>query len=318
MEYDAPFDPDEHGAEPIQAEPIPEFDDSSPDEYSTGYENSPVHGDDHPKDREGMSPLTMGLLIVVVLALAAGAWWWMSRNGADPADGESVATQQDEGARPGGEANQPEPTEPAEPEIELPRLSASDAFVRETAARLSEHPALVRWLANDDLVRRYVATVENVANGASPSSHLEFMEPNGPFEARRTNGELKQTPASYERYDLAVDVFTSLDIGTAVQLFHTMEPLLDEAYREIAPPGASFRDALSQAIDRLLEVEVPEQSPELEEAVLSYRYADPDLEELTPAEKHLLRLGPERAARVQTKLQFLQAGLDLDSQSSQQ
>ena len=94
-----------------------------------------------------------------------------------------------------------------------------------------------------------------------------------------------------------------------------MEPLLDEAYREIAPPGADFRDALSEAIDRVLEVEVPALSPELDEAVLSYRYADPDLEELSPAEKHLLRLGPERAARVQTKLQFLRAGLDLDSGS---
>lgn len=312
MEYDAPFDPDEHGAEPV-----PQFDDAAPDEYSTGYETGPDLGGDPPNDREGMSPATLVVIFLGVLMLAVAAYWWLSRGPGASGD-EDGATAQAEAGTQGQAGQEPaEPAEPAEPEIELPPLSASDAFVRDTAARLSEHPALVRWLANEDLVRRYVATVENVANGASPRSHLQFMAPNEPFEAQRTHGELKPTADSYERYDLMVDVFTSLDIGTAVQLFHTMEPLLDEAYREIAPPGASFRDALSQAIDRLLEVDVPEQSPKLEEAVLSYRYADPDLEELSPAEKHLLRLGPERAARVQTKLQFLQAGLDLDSGTSQ-
>lgn len=304
MEYDAPFDPDEHGAEPI-----PEFDESSPDEYSTGYEPHDVG----PNDREGMSPSIVVVLVLVVLLLGGGAYWWLSKDGAEPTHEGTLDAPSQADSPSGAGADGATQPEAAQPEVELPPLSSSDAFVREAAARLSEHPALVRWLSNEDLVRRFVATVENVANGASPRSHLEFMAPNEPFEARRANGELVAAPDTYGRYDRMVDVFTSLDIGTAVQLYHTMEPLLDEAYREIAPPGQDFRSAMSEAIDRLLAVDVPEQSPELEEAVLSYRYADPDLEELSPAEKHLLRLGPERAARVQTKLQFLQAGLDLDS-----
>ncbi|MDA8020221.1 MAG: DUF3014 domain-containing protein [Thermoanaerobaculia bacterium] len=302
MEYDAPFDPDEHGAEPI-----PEIEDLSTAEDHASFRQD----DDPPNDREGMSPLVVALLILVLLLLAYGGYWWLSRGGDDqPSREDRVASQEARAQDPAGAVSEAEGRS-AEPEIELPPLAVSDDFVRETAARLSEHPALVRWLARDDLVRRFVATVENVAHGASPRSHLEFMAPSEPFRARRAGGKLVADPESYARYDLLVDVFTSLDIGTAVQLFHTMEPLLDQAYREISPPGADFRDALSQAIDRLLAVDVPSQSPGLEEAVISYRYADAALEELSPAEKHLLRLGPERAARVQTKLQFLRAGLDL-------
>ena len=40
----------------------------------------------------------------------------------------------------------------------------------------------------------------------------------------------------------------------------------------------------------------------LERKLNSFEYADPRLEALSPAQKHLLRLGPEYAARVQGKL----------------
>jgi hypothetical protein len=251
------------------------------------------------------------VLIVVVLLLAGGAYWWLSKRSPKAAkDPAKVAADTGIGSAPAQAA----PVEAAPTAaVPLPPLNASDEFVRETAQRLSQHPALVRWLARDDLVRRGVATVENIAHGSSPRSHLEFMAPKEPFLAERVDGKLVASPESYARYDLMVDVFTSLDIGTTVQLFHTLEPLLDKGYGEIAPPGAKFRDALGEAIQRLLAVEIPAASPELEEAVLAYRYADPQLEELSPAEKHLLRLGPERARRVQAKLQFLSAALDLGS-----
>lgn len=312
MEYDAPFDPDEHGAETIP-------DQDAADDYGEDY-GAAEHGSgayqadpeaDRANEREGMSPVAIGVLLLVLLLLGGGAFWWFTR---DAADGETAAAVEAP-ATDDAQSNDESVSEPAAPQppVELPPLGASDPFVRQTAAKLSEHPALTRWLANDDLVRRFVATVDNVANGQSPRSHLEFMAPQRRFSAHRVDGELVARPEAFARYDLMVDVFTSLDIGTSVQLYHNLEPLFEEAYREIAPPGSEFRDVLADAIDEMLAVDLPEEAPELEEAVVSYRYADPELESLTPAQKHLLRLGPERARRVQTKLKFLQAGLDLSS-----
>ena len=61
----------------------------------------------------------------------------------------------------------------------------------------------------------------------------------------------------------------------------------------------------------MLAVPVPEQPPELVKGVLTYRYADPELEALSPAAKHLLRLGPENAREIQEKLRFFRNALDL-------
>jgi hypothetical protein len=42
---------------------------------------------------------------------------------------------------------------------------------------------------------------------------------------------------------------------------------------------------------------------------LSYAFSDSNLEELNPAQKHFLRLGPQNMARIQIKLRALISGL---------
>jgi len=73
----------------------------------------------------------------------------------------------------------------------------------------------------------------------------------------------------------------------------------------------TFEEALARAMDNLLAVEVPEGPLEVREAVGRYVYTDPGLEGLTPAAKHLLRMGPENARLVQDKLRQIQSELDL-------
>ena len=61
-------------------------------------------------------------------------------------------------------------------------LRTSDAVVRELVSELSANPTLAAWLANEDLIRRFVAAVDNVANGISPTTQLDFMRPEGSFD----------------------------------------------------------------------------------------------------------------------------------------
>jgi len=43
--------------------------------------------------------------------------------------------------------------------------------------------------------------------------------------------------------------------------------------------------------------------------VVSYVYVDPDLEKMSDAQKHLLRMGPENIQIIQDKLRDFAAGL---------
>lgn len=244
----------------------------------------------------------VALLVIVVVAVIFGS------RGCRGGDGDSAGDVAAVDATP-----TPVPTpslqERLSERLRGTTLNTSDEVVRELIAALSSRPELAAWLVNEDLVRRFVASVNNVADGKSPRQHLEFLRPSEPFRAADRGGRMVVDPASYRRYDSIVMVFTSLDIdGTAV-LFTELEPLIDDAYAEIAPPGARFADRLDAAIDELLEVPVLSGDVELEPKVLTFAYADDRLEGLSPAQRQLLRMGPDNVQAVQSKLRDLRQAL---------
>jgi len=67
----------------------------------------------------------------------------------------------------------PAPLEKAPLEIgDLPQLDDSDGWLRGLVGQLSAHPELAEWLVTDEMIRRFVAAVDNLAEGTSPRSHL--------------------------------------------------------------------------------------------------------------------------------------------------
>jgi hypothetical protein len=234
--------------------------------------------------------------VVVVVALAvAGYWLWRENRPAPAPAGAGPESPAAEAAAPAA----------APSARELPPLAESDALVRELVAALSSHPQLAAWLVSDELVRRYVAAVINVAEGTSPADHLGALRPSAPFRARRSGGRWFVDPDSYRRYDLLTEVLVSLDTAGAARLHAELRPLCDQAYGELGDPHSSYEETLGRALGRLLAVPVPEGTPELTHQPTSYHWADRELESLGAAEKHLLRLGPDNARRVQVKLREL-------------
>jgi hypothetical protein len=182
--------------------------------------------------------------------------------------------------------------------------------VRELVSEISSHPKLAAWLVNEDLVRRFVASVDNIASGVSPRAHLDFLRPKEGFEVdQRRNGVLVIETDSYGRYDLVAQVFTSLDTEGTVALYRELKPLVDEAYAEIGPADAKFDDRLDRAFDRLLAVPVLEGPAEVEQLIVTYVWADDELEALSGAQRHFLRMGPENVSLIQAKLGELRAAL---------
>ena len=244
--------------------------------------------------------------ILAVLAVAAGIYYFLFMRKADePAVAPAAAT-----AAPAEDkvpaAAGPEPLAfPAVP------LAASDAAVREFAAALSTSPEFAKWLLTGELIRKFVVSVDNVANGLSPKSHIDFFEPAGPFRVARTKEGTFIDPGSYTRYAPVVAVIQSLDAAAAARLYRAVDPLLQEAYNELGYPGVDFDDTLVRAMSELLETPVVEDRIRLEQRVLSYAMTDAALEALSPVQKQLLRLGPKGVQAAHDKIRELARALGI-------
>jgi hypothetical protein len=111
-------------------------------------------------------------------------------------------------------------------------------------------------------------------------------------------------------------VVASLEAEGTARLYRELEPRIESAYHELGYPGRDFDETLAKAIRVLLAVPVVEGEIALDPRVTTHRYADNRLEELTPAQKLLLRMGPDNVRRVQEKLREVAAALGLDPEKA--
>ena len=242
---------------------------------------------------------------VAVVVLGAGLWWLLG--GTDDPGDTQVAEVAAEPAEPEPPAA---PVELAEPEVipepvELPALGDSDAFVRELVDALLAHPNLAAWLVGDNLIRQFVVTVDNVANGRNPAQQLAVLRPERRFRATGDGEQMLIDPASYQRYDLFARVTGALDPPGAALLYQTLEPLLDEAHRDLGYPDTPFRRTLERAVRHLLAAPVVESPPVVVRRATLHLYADERLEALTPAQKQFIGMGPDNVLVVQAQLRAI-------------
>jgi hypothetical protein len=159
-------------------------------------------------------------------------------------------------------------------------------------------------------VRTLTAVVVNVADGETPRPHLDFLAPKQRFRAaRRPAQALVPDPAGFSGYDAFGDAIASVDAMAAANAYRTLEPLFDAAYADLGHPEGGFRQSLGKAIKALLAVPVLPADVDLLPHAVGFRYADPKLEALTPAQKQFLRIGPRNVRLVQGKLREVQAAL---------
>lgn len=242
--------------------------------------------------------------IALALAIIAAAFWYLRRPGTEP--GPASADMPADTARAPASA-----ALDSVPPLDLPALDTSDAFIRRFAGQLSAHPQIARWLVSDELVRRFVTTIADLASGMSPRPHLRFMEPQGEFSVQDTGGRIVVDPASYRRYDLMAETFASLDTRGTATLLRQLHPLFVEAHRELGLPDRTFDGDLRAAISTVLTTPVLDTPLEVRRVEAAYTFVDPVHENRPSAQKHLIRMGPQNARRVQEKLAAIAAAMGL-------
>jgi hypothetical protein len=188
------------------------------------------------------------------------------------------------------------------PEPPLPPAAQTDALLRERLAGASSAPEFAAWLREQDLLRRFVALVSNVASGDSPRSVVGFLSPAGGFQTRKKAGREFIDRKSYARYDVLGRVVGSLDAKVLVSTYQEVRELAERIHRESAPPGATFEATLQRAFAQVLAVPVLDGDVEVVARGGLYVYADPAHEGLTAAQKHLLRMGPANLRLIQEKV----------------
>jgi hypothetical protein len=246
--------------------------------------------------RGGILPILLALLVLAIAGVAVYFVFFTPRAAAPPS--------------PPATASSPAATA-APSRGPMPALDESDAFVREIAARLSAHPELARWLARTSLVRTLTGAVASIAEGESPRHSLDFLAPKQRFRAAGNagGGRTIADPASFAGYELFADAVASIDAAAAADAYQATEPLFDAAYRELGHLGG-FRPALDVAIRELLAAPVPPADAALTpHKGGGFEWADPQLEALSRAQKHLLRTGPRNVRLIQAKLRELQTAL---------
>jgi len=196
--------------------------------------------------------------------------------------------------------------------IAIPPIDESDSVVRTLVQALSESPAIMAWLPTNGLIRNFTVVVTNIADGATPAKQLRVLKPSAPFRVVERGGTYADS-RSYDRYNSIADAVASIDPAAAAKLYATLKPRIEEAHRDLAASGESFDRTLERAIVALLDTPNVDTPPRLRPKGIGYGYADDRLEDLTSAQKQLLRMGPRNVRVVKARLRAIALALGIPS-----
>ncbi len=206
---------------------------------------------------------------------------------------------------------QPEPEpEPVEPDLVTApdSVNNSDARVKQAMTDLAQR--MVRWLVPAEQVRKWVLTVDLVADGKIPYKHAPLKYDRDPFLVLPTGDKTYVADSgNYSRWDGLIGVISEIPVQDAARYYREWLPLLEKAYDELGKPG-NFHNRFMAALGQIRTVSEPPAGATLVRPHIFYQYADPELESASPLSKWMWRLGPENMLELQDFARNLSAELN--------
>ena len=265
------------------------------------------------------------VIIIGLLAIAAAflGWRWYQQQQPQPQSFEPapVATAPNDGPAPAPPpAPLPESLEPknpidaiALPASGLPTVADSDTRVMSALVDLLGSKNVAEFVQFDGVVRRFVATIDNLAREQAPASAWP-VQPTKQRFATEGKGEAQTIAASNAaRYKPIVLFAESVDPAKAAKAYARLYPLFQKAYEELGYPGRYFNDRLIAVIDHLLQAPEPAGPVQVrlvevkgnvssQRPWVRYEYADPQLESLSSGQKIMVRVGLENERKLKASL----------------
>jgi hypothetical protein len=251
--------------------------------------------------------------VIAILLLGAGVLYWHYTRppAALPTVEQPKATEPSQPPAAAEVKVGEEKEAPPQPEVKLPALDQSDDFVRQMMRNLSPHGKLGEWLRIKNVIRVFVAAVDNIANGKSPRPQLGFLSPGQAFPVTEKGDRIYLDPKGYGRFDIITDAIVSFSSTRTAQVYQKLRPLFQEAYRELGYPQKDFHATFIQAMKRILDAPIVEREILLKEEGkgLNYVFIDDGLENMSEVQRHLLRMGPKNTQKIQQKVREIALAL---------
>lgn len=266
------------------------------------------------------SSTTMVVIVVLALVAAAAAFFFLrddapvpTQTVTSPVAVASQAAATSSAAAPIVEYQPPQPVVEVEP---LPLLNDSDSNVLAALQQLRGE-GLLQLLVPEEVLRKFVLAVNNVAEGKVIHEYRPVISPPPPFisdtfsvmvEGTAVDQE-RVSASNFQRYEPYVTTLALIDSDAAVAVYRRFYPLLEEAFRELGLKKPNFHSVMIAAIDNILAAPDAKGDLLLVHPKVFYQYADPALETLPQTHKMMLRMGPENARSVKASLRQLRARL---------
>lgn len=259
-----------------------------------------------------MNKNTMAVAGLVLLALVAGAWYLGSQQ-TQPIQTQPVAvTPEPSAPRPTTVVERsPEPARDAaesEPALLAPPASIDDSLpvIQQLVASLS--PDLLDWLVDEELLRKFVILVDQLADGDLSRKHLPLDYPMPAFAILGDKDNARTDPQNFHRAKPLIAAVLALEPALLVTHYRRWQPLLNQAYSELGKPG-KFDDRLMLAIRNLQQIPPAPLNAALVARPVVYKYQDPKREDASALHKWMWRLGADNQARINDYLTQLKVAL---------
>ena len=191
----------------------------------------------------------------------------------------------------------------------LPSLDDSDPFVRKRVSLMSSKENLQSWLATDDLLRRTASYLDGLARGVILTKIFPLSPAEGKFTTHRDGEVIWLNAGNYERYNSTILILTSIDMKLMAQMFHFSRPLIERAFSELGYQPWQMDGIILTALEQILLAPIIVEPIRLTRESVAYKFADPELESLSPLQKQLVRSGPENTRRIQQQALLLKNAL---------
>lgn len=253
--------------------------------------------------------------IAVVVALVVGFYWYADshRNAIPieqvlappnaPSKKAAPVTAKD------AAVTYPLPAVAADDQPALPPLAASDSHVRDALTTLFGKAPVESFLIPDQLLRRFVVTVNSLDGDPVPLRQRPLRHVSGMLVVQQAGDRIVLSPENSRRYTPMVSVLQAVDPQRMVDLYVRYYPLLQKAYTELGYPDRYFNDRMIQVIDHLLQTREVAGPIELVRPEVIYEFADRELEKRSSGEKILIRMGAENAEIVRRQLRAFREDL---------
>jgi len=249
------------------------------------------------------------VLILVWVAIGAAVYyWWQQKQEPQPLPPPRIEAPPPAPVEPEGqtrhpiEAIQPEAKPSAKEEAPLPSLQDSDNAAQEALASLIGRDPLAAFFESTGLIRRIVATVDNLPRTKAMPQRWPIKPTPGRFITSGGGDDVTLSAENFRRYEPFVRRLEAVDTDKLVALYKRFYPLFQQAYRELGYPKKYFNDRLVEMIDDMLAAPEVKGPIKLAKPWVMYEFADSELEARSAGQKILIRMGADNAARVKAKL----------------